>query len=315
MSNDSINYSIIIPHHNIPDLLKRSLHSIPKRDDVEVFVVDYCSNEECLAQIQDIQSNYSWMNFIYSQEAKDAGAARNIGLDKASGKFIVFVDADDYFNYCISDLFDKYKDCSCDMVMFNAISLDTDTYLFAYRGWVLNDIFEIAEKDKDRALFRLRYVFNEPWCRFVRKEIIRKNHIRFDEQFIHNDLKFGYWAGYFSHNIVLDNRAAYCVTNRKSSLSKQTSVNVWLLRTKTYAEKNRFCRNHSIGFFDAKSFRGMIYFLAKRDWVNFRKCRQLLHESGEQGWMFWRHALLYPYYLLRKIVVESRIKKRLKRHY
>ena len=35
-----MNYSIIIPHHNTPDLLQRLLHSIPQRDDLEVIIVD-----------------------------------------------------------------------------------------------------------------------------------------------------------------------------------------------------------------------------------------------------------------------------------
>ena len=314
MHNDSI-YSIIIPHHNIPDLLRRSLTSIPFREDIQVIIVDYCSDQEYLLSVKKIEEDFSWMKFIYSETAKDAGSARNIGLDSAIGKYIVFVDADDYFNYCIRELFDEYKDLDFDMLMFNAVSLDTDTYLFAYRGWVLNNIFEIAEKDKNKALYGLKYIFNEPWCRFVKKDIILKYNIRFDEQFIHNDLKFGYWTGYYSNNILLDNRAAYCVTNRRSSLSKQTFVNVWMLRTQTYAEKNRFCREHHIDFFDPKSFRGMFYFLAKRDWKHCKACKRMLHESGENGMKFFMHTLLYPYYLVRKIVKERYIKNRLKKHY
>ena len=35
-----INYSIIIPHKNIPNLLQRCLDSIPNREDVQIIVVD-----------------------------------------------------------------------------------------------------------------------------------------------------------------------------------------------------------------------------------------------------------------------------------
>lgn len=35
-----INYSIIIPHKNIPDLLQRCLNSIPRRTDIQIIVVD-----------------------------------------------------------------------------------------------------------------------------------------------------------------------------------------------------------------------------------------------------------------------------------
>ena len=35
-----INYSVIIPHHNCPDLLSRLIDSIPDRDDIQIVVVD-----------------------------------------------------------------------------------------------------------------------------------------------------------------------------------------------------------------------------------------------------------------------------------
>ena len=41
----SINYSIIIPHKNIPELLVRCLNSIPEREDIQVIVVDDCSDD------------------------------------------------------------------------------------------------------------------------------------------------------------------------------------------------------------------------------------------------------------------------------
>jgi glycosyltransferase involved in cell wall biosynthesis len=43
---NEINYTIIIPHKNIPDLLKRCLDSIPEQDDRQVIVVDDNSNIE-----------------------------------------------------------------------------------------------------------------------------------------------------------------------------------------------------------------------------------------------------------------------------
>lgn len=308
-------YSIIIPHRNIPKLLERSITSIPKRVDTQVLVVDYCSSEKELLTIKKLELAFPWITFIYSKTAKDAGAARNIGLEKATGKYIIFLDADDYFNYCINDLLNEYKDIDFDMLMFNANSLDTDSYLFAYRGWVLNHIFEKVNKNREQALFDLKYIFNEPWCRFVKRDLIDQYNIKFDEQFIHNDLRFGYWTGFYAKKILLDNRAAYCVTNRHGSLSKQTSTDVWLIRTKTYAEKNRFCREHNINFYDPKAYRGIFFFLIKGDIKHFQICKKILHESGEQGLMFVRHGILYPYYLIRKILKEKYIKYRLKTHY
>ena len=60
MHNDII-YSIIIPHHNIPDLLRRSLTSIPFREDIQVIIVDYCSDQEYLLSVKKIEEDFSWM--------------------------------------------------------------------------------------------------------------------------------------------------------------------------------------------------------------------------------------------------------------
>lgn len=43
---DEINYSIIIPHKNIPHLLQRCLKSIPRRKDVQIIIVDDNSDPE-----------------------------------------------------------------------------------------------------------------------------------------------------------------------------------------------------------------------------------------------------------------------------
>ena len=45
-----INYSIIIPHKNIPNLLQRCLDSIPNREDVQIIVVD---DNSCLLYTSD----------------------------------------------------------------------------------------------------------------------------------------------------------------------------------------------------------------------------------------------------------------------
>ena len=58
-------YSIIIPHYNIPSLLRRCLDSIPHRDDVQVIVVDDKSKEEDLLELKSIESSYPCYIFIY----------------------------------------------------------------------------------------------------------------------------------------------------------------------------------------------------------------------------------------------------------
>mgnify|MGYP003305656243 CR=1 FL=1 len=95
-----INYSIIIPHKNIPLLLQRCLDSIPIRDDLEVIVVDDDSDPSLVDFDSFPGKDRKDVEIVLDKMGKGAGASRNIGLSRAKGKWVVFCDADDFFNYC-----------------------------------------------------------------------------------------------------------------------------------------------------------------------------------------------------------------------
>ena len=102
---NSIDYSIIIPHKNIPELLQRCLDSIPRRDDLEIIVVDNNSSPELVDFDHFPGMDRSDVVMVRDNESKGAGGARNTGVSIARGRWILFVDADDMFNDCINQIF------------------------------------------------------------------------------------------------------------------------------------------------------------------------------------------------------------------
>ena len=134
-----IHYSIIIPYYNCPKLLVRCLNSIPTREDLQVIVIDDCSPTNYL--YEDIVVKYSQCNVEFYQTPRNlgAGCARNIGLKHAKGKWLIFADADDYFNVCFSDILDLYVDSLADIIFFKASSQDSDTYVNTNRCNYVND--------------------------------------------------------------------------------------------------------------------------------------------------------------------------------
>lgn len=67
------NYSIIIPHKDIPELLQRCLNSIPQREDIEVIIIDDGSKAVPVLTREDAE-------LVALSENGGAGHARNIGL-------------------------------------------------------------------------------------------------------------------------------------------------------------------------------------------------------------------------------------------
>lgn len=305
-----INYSIIIPHKNIPKLLKRCIDSIPIRKDLQVIVVDDCSNQESIEEIKNMSIEYPHISFIYSEISGGGGKARNEGLKFAKGKYILFADADDFFNYCIVDILEEYKNTNYDIVYFNANSLDTDTYITTYRCRHLNRMIHLYNHDSEKAVFLLKYSFGEPWCKMAKRDIIKNNNITFSETIIHNDTKFSYLIGHHSSDIHVDSRSIYCVTDRTGSVSKCTSVERLFTRTHIFSEATQFYIEHNIHLYGELVFTPLYDFLLRGDYTNCKKCYSIMKSYNMSNYIiikgFFKFAInklvRTPFRFIRKIV-------------
>lgn len=241
------NYSIIIPHHNIPKLLERLLYSIPIRDDLEVIIVDDNSDKEIVDFEHFPGLGRKNCKVIFDKKGGGGGYARNIGLKEATGKKIMFADADDFFNYCINDILDDYINDESDIIFFKVNSLDSDDYSISDRGNDRHNLFiDHYEEDKEKNTYLLKFKCGEPWSKIIQKNVLDINHITFEESIIHNDHRFGYMTGYHAKTIGVDKRALYCVTTRKLSVSKNASDDAILTRIRIFGEAEQFLKSHKI---------------------------------------------------------------------
>ena len=71
-------------------------------------------------------------------------------------------------------------------------------------------------------------MFTEPWCKMIRRSIIVKHDVVFDDTSIHEDVKFSCMIGLYAKTILVDNRQLYCVTTRINSLSRTQSLRTYL---------------------------------------------------------------------------------------
>ncbi len=244
-----LNFSIIIPHHNIPRLLERCLASIPQRDDLEVIVVDDNSDPEIVDFDNFPGKERADVTILHNEGKKWAGTARNRGIEAASGRWLIFADADDFFNFCLPDMLDKYAESDADIIFFKANSLDGEMYCTSpkteRRVRHINSYFKkyLAGDKMGEAL--LRYAWGEPWAKMYRREIVESHGIRFDETPIHEDTIFTYTAGYHARKVAADPHCIYCVTYRPGSLSTTVSEEKLLARVEVFARKERFMRDNT----------------------------------------------------------------------
>ena len=211
---DKYNYSIIIPHKNAPKLLQRCFSSIPKRDDVQIIVVDDNSDKHVVDWDSFSLGNEKNIDLILTSEGKGAGFARNVGLKHAEGVWILFSDCDDYYSDGFLDILDKYKDQDADVIYYSFLSIDSKG------NKKKNGLIDNALKTSEQELIdSIKYRQQVPWNKMINRRFIVQNNIHFEQCVNGNDLFFSYQVGFFCHKVLFETKPIYCYIHNKNSIT------------------------------------------------------------------------------------------------
>ena len=92
--------SFIVPFYNVEPYIEECIRSLYAQDipwdEYEVICVDDCSPDGSRAIVERLQKEYPTLQLLTTPENLRQGGARNMALDVAKGKYICFVDSDDY---------------------------------------------------------------------------------------------------------------------------------------------------------------------------------------------------------------------------
>lgn len=278
-----INFSVIIPHKNIPKLLQRCLDSIPQRDDLEVIIVDDNSDPNIVDFEHFPGLNRKDTTVIFDKTGKGAGRARNVGLDHAKGNWLLFADSDDYFNYCLSDILKEYLNDDSDIVYFLASSVDSETYLNVKRSEEFNFFLQEYLGGKIKYEWHIRYVLASPWSKLIKRRLIFDNGIKCEETTKHNDIRLCYLMGYYAKKIKVDGRAIYCVTYRSASITHTITKEKVLDAMRVMARKDCFFKEHDIQVpkgYNRNFFPALVNVAASGDVELYEQCLEELSKFG-----------------------------------
>lgn len=265
-----LNYSIIIPHYNSLEKLKRLINSIPaNREDIEILIIDDNSiyfEEDYLIK-KDIKNINIFKNL---SGKKGAGVCRNIGLQNARGKWLVFADADDYFLENAFRIMDKYLKSEEEIIYFIPTSMYEDTKKEADRHIffekLIMNFLKNPTKDNEK---ELRFEFGVPWSKMIKRDLVVKNSIKFDETIIINDRMFSLKTGYMSPLILAVREKIYCVTRDNGSLTTLIDEKVYDIKIEVLLNINRFIieinenknKPYMIGYLMSSREYGLIKFI------------------------------------------------------
>ena len=234
-------FSVIIPHCNSVHFLPKLFSSIPESPDIEIIIVDNSPNPIKKEDIM-IEREYT---LLYSPVNKYAGGARNAGLDIAKGKWLLFLDADDYFAEGAFDFFYSKVNSDADIVFTGMGGVYLDTGEPSDRGSYYTNLIK-SFLNKEVPEDNLRFKFDSPCCKMFRRDFVNEHSIRFDEIVAGNDAFFSLASGYYASKIEAYDVITYIATVSRGSLTKRRDFDVMKARLYSKLHYNQFLKQHGI---------------------------------------------------------------------
>lgn len=215
-------YTFIIPVYNLANCIEKTLNMLEKAvgRKQEIVVVDDGSTDGTSEILDDYAKKSSAYKIIH-QSNKGVSAARNAGIEAATGDYVVFVDGDDE---CSEQLLQKLDSCVCnqaskpDMVVWRYDIMSFDS---ANEDRKVSQC-EFAKTDYSGEDFIESLLNNENRIRIgsfaVKRELINFNSIRFTEGCaIGEDVEFMYKCALCSNSVVTSNDVLYTYVRRLGS--------------------------------------------------------------------------------------------------
>ena len=190
-----LNLSIIIPVYNVEAYIEECLASVVAQSDakanIECIIVDDCSPDGSMDIVRHFVDNYQGtiqFRLLRHEVNRGISAARNTGVDAATGDYVFFIDSDDYLmEHGLKTLIDGLMaNPDADVVLGNSLFLGKNPYIKRKEPFLL-----LSQKERLSALV-VNLVPNIAWNQLVRRNVLIDHRIFFKEGIIFEDVLWSY---------------------------------------------------------------------------------------------------------------------------
>lgn len=217
--------SVIVPVYNVRDYVEKCILSITEQTyngSIECIIVDDCGTDDSIDIVNKIAESYKGkdnrvFNFIRHKQNRGLSAARNTGIMAANGKYIMFLDSDDYMEKdAVSKMIDTLQKNNADFVVGD-IQLEgpkQEEWNFAKPGVYTDQTLRLA----------LRFeIYPMAWNKIMSREFIINNRLFFIEGLCHEDLVWHVQVACASQRFVFLEDKTYHYVIRSGSLKTKDS--------------------------------------------------------------------------------------------
>ncbi len=217
-------FSIVVPVFNGAEYIENALNSVlPLESEaisLEVIVVDDCSVDDTVAVVKNFACQNNGITLLELSQNSGPGVARNQGMKRATGDWVLFLDSDDTFD---KDVFNAINACilqnpQTDLVCFNwQYDRQSSSQIHGYEG--RDDLALLANNTKQDIL--RAYLLNQIDCSVIysafRRDFIDQSKLSF-RQGIHEDVDFMFISLAACRYISVIDQALYFKNNSVGSI-------------------------------------------------------------------------------------------------
>lgn len=194
-----VKVSVVIPVYNAEKYLRQCLDSVLGQSlrEIEVICVDDGSTDGSIEILREYSERDRRFTALYNPENKHAGICRNLGLEKARGEYVLFLDSDDWIlEGSLERIYEIAHRLNVDVLRckaldYNNVSGTTTRSLHNSLKRVPFFLFNRVLKFK-QIYWLLPKLNVAPWGGLFRREFLVENNIKFNDLICVNDRSF-YW--------------------------------------------------------------------------------------------------------------------------
>lgn len=228
-----VKVSIIVPVYNVEKYVERCLESLINQtyQNIEIIIVVDGATDNSLEICENYKERDSRIQIVIKQN-QGLGLARNTGLEYITGKYVLFVDSDDYVDInlvkSVTELAEKNE---CDLVRFHNYRENLVTGKKTVRKTLLQEGIYLKDKINKELLYPIIGVLPEQtaenfvgmsvWRNLYSSSIIKNHELNFvsEREYISEDIIFNIKYLYLCNKVYVTNHPFYHYIVNENSLT------------------------------------------------------------------------------------------------
>lgn len=217
--------SVIVPVYNVEQYIAQCLDSIVNQTfkDIEILCVDDCGTDESMQIVRCYAGLDSRIKIITHEHNKGLGSARHSGLQHARGRYISFVDSDDWLDVTMFEkCYNVLERERVDSVWVKINLYFEDERKFVADAEYLRDLHAPKEGVIEITPENISHFPVNAWNKIYKASAVNQNKAIFSEGILYEDVEFYYRFFTQSTRVYILDELLYQYRQRKSSIMGKT---------------------------------------------------------------------------------------------